>query len=98
MARSTEIKVKKADAVPNLESISNVRGSEEIQQMMKMTTPKLTERHAIPSLSAVIVLRYLAPTRTCKAYRLSMGEKDLLVRLANLDELWTSASAYITDP
>ena len=39
-ARRTEMKVKKAEAVASLESVSNVRGKEQIQEMTVMMAEK----------------------------------------------------------
>ena len=68
VARSTEIKVKNAEAVPSFDSILNVRGRENTQEMTNMTTLKLTVRQAMLLSAAVIVFKYLAPTRTCRPY------------------------------
>lgn len=66
VARSTEMKVKAAEAVPAFESASKVRGSEQSQQIMVTTMEKTTVLQTTGS-DSVIVLRYLAPTRTCRA-------------------------------
>lgn len=44
VASSTEMKVKKADAVPSLDIMLNVRGSEATKQMTVTTTLKTTVR------------------------------------------------------
>lgn len=54
------MKVKSAEAVPSLESMLNVRGSEANQQMMAAITAKTT----VHWLWFVIVFRYLALTKT----------------------------------
>jgi len=56
----TEINVKKAEAVPSLESVENVRGMEKKKQIMAAMTEKMT----VHMLWLVIVLRYLADVRT----------------------------------
>jgi hypothetical protein len=63
VARITETKVNKAEAAPNFESALKVRGREQTQQIPNMRIEKLTVRQPTES-EAVMVLRYLAPTRT----------------------------------
>lgn len=56
--------VKPAETAPSFASTSKVRGSEQTQQMINMTTEKLTVRQLMSLSEAVMVLRYFAPTRT----------------------------------
>lgn len=60
-ARSTEMKVNRAEAVPNFDSALNVLGSEANQQMTAAITAKTT----VHWLWLVMVLRYLEVTSTC---------------------------------
>jgi len=62
VARSTEMKVKKAERSASVERPANVRGNEQIQQIMAETMEKTT----VHWLWFVMVLRYFAVTRTCR--------------------------------
>ena len=55
------MKVKKAEAVASFERVSNVRGKEQIQEIIAVIAPKPTV-HTAPF---VIVFKYSAPIRTC---------------------------------
>lgn len=68
VAKSTEMNVKNAEAVPSFDNILNVRGREHTQEITNMIALKLTVRQAMLLSVAVIVFKYLAPTRTCKPY------------------------------
>ena len=46
VARKTDVKVKKAEAKPSLDSMLNVRGNEPSQLTAVMATAKATVRHA----------------------------------------------------
>jgi L-asparaginase/Glu-tRNA(Gln) amidotransferase subunit D len=59
-ARSTEMNVKKADAVANLERALKVRGREQNQQIIVAITANTT----VHSLWLVMVFRYFADTKT----------------------------------
>ena len=59
-ASKTETKVKKAEAVAILESVENVRGSEQKKEIIAIMTANPT----VHMLWLVIVFRYLAPVRT----------------------------------
>lgn len=67
-ARRTEMNVKKAENTPSLDSVLNVLGSEQSQQTRATMMPKLTVRHATPGSVPVMVLRYSAPTTTCRPW------------------------------
>jgi len=59
VARSTEMKVKKAERVAAIDSVSNVRGNEKTQEITAATTVQTMVQVPPP----VIVLRYFAPTK-----------------------------------
>lgn len=63
-AKSTEMKVKNADAVPSLERVEKVRGMEKKKQI----TAEMTEKMTVHMLWLVIVLRYLAEVRTWRPW------------------------------
>ena len=81
-ANRTEMKVKKADPVPNFERALKVLGSEKIQQ----TIVAITAKTMVHSLWFVIVLRYLALVRTCKPYDLLINKHGNGAGSTNLDE------------
>lgn len=59
-ANSTEMNVKKAEAVPNFERASKVLGREQNQQIIAAMTAKTT----VHWLWLVMVLRYVVETKT----------------------------------
>ena len=63
-ARRTEMKVKKADAVPSLERVEKVRGVEKKKQIMA----EMREKTTVHWLWFVMVLRYLAEVRTWRPW------------------------------
>jgi len=66
VAKSTDTKVKKAEPVPSLDSMLNVRGREKSQQMMVEMKAKTTVRQATLLSGPTMVFMYFALTRTCK--------------------------------
>lgn len=59
-ARRTEMNVKNAERVASFDRVLNVLGSEQTKEM----TAKMAEKPTVHMLWPVIVLRYLAPTKT----------------------------------
>jgi hypothetical protein len=62
VASRTEMKVKNAEAVPNFDKALKVLGREQIQQI----SVAMTAKTIVHWLWLVMVLRYLALTRTCR--------------------------------
>lgn len=62
------MKVKTADTAPSFARPSKVRGSEHTQQIRNMMTEKVTVLQLTSLSAAVMVLRYLAPTRTWRPW------------------------------
>lgn len=60
------MKVKNAESVANLERVSNVRGSEQTQEITVM----IAENEIVHREWFVIVFKYLAPTKTCRPYKI----------------------------
>lgn len=61
-AKKTEIKVKKADKVASLESVSDVLGKEHKKDINAM----IAENAAVHNPPLLIVFKYLAPIKTCR--------------------------------
>ena len=61
VARMTEIKVKKADAVPKRARVLKVRGIDAKKEM----TATMALKPIVQMLWPVMVLRYLAPVKQC---------------------------------
>lgn len=83
----TEMKVKKADAVPKMARVLNVRGSD----AKKDTTATMALKPIVQRPWPVMVFKYLAPVRQCRPWMKVLFRMNMKA-VAHHAHLWPQKS------